>query len=52
MRLHARKRCEAHDPRTPYGDPRRSEHRAIRVGHILRPEYSRKLIRMITRVFR
>jgi hypothetical protein len=52
MRLHPRRRREARDPRKPYGDPRRSEHRAIRIGHILRPEYSKKLIRMITRVFR
>lgn len=30
----------------------RGEHRALRVGHGLRPEYSRKMLRMLTRVFR
>lgn len=38
----------------PYGEPKehRSEHRVLKIGHIFRPEYSRKLVRMITRVFR
>lgn len=51
MRSRFRRR-DAQEQGKPYGDPRRSEHRAIRIGHILRPEYSKKLIRMITRVFR
>ncbi len=39
--------------REPYGElPPRAEHRAVRTGHILHPQYGRKLLRMITRVFR
>lgn len=38
---------------TPYGDhPSRAEHRALRVGHVSRPPYPRKLARLITRVLR
>jgi len=52
MRSRFRRRRDVHDPHKPYGGSRRGEHRAIRIGHVLRPEYSKKLIRMITRVFR
>jgi hypothetical protein len=30
----------------------REEHRAVRTGHVLRPEYSKKLTRLLTRLFR
>jgi hypothetical protein len=53
MRRSAPTRRKSYGRHEPYGGKQtRSEHRALRVGHILRPEYSRKLVRMITRVFR
>lgn len=43
----------SYDRHAPYGGRLgRAEHRVLRVGHGVRPEYTRKLIRMITRVFR
>jgi hypothetical protein len=42
-----------HRPHRPYGDHAgRDEHRAVRIGHTLRPQYGRKLLRLITRLFR
>jgi hypothetical protein len=39
-------------PRALYGQQARAEHRAVASGHGQRPEYSRKMRRMITRLFR
>jgi hypothetical protein len=53
MRPRFRRQSTAHGRHEPYGDRAgRNEHRAVRTGHNLRPQYGRKLLRMITRLFR
>lgn len=38
--------------RDPYGLSGRGEHETLRVGHVIHPQWTRKLVRMVTRVFR
>jgi len=38
--------------RRGYGQERRAEHRVLVVGHGQRPQYSHKMLRMLTRLFR
>jgi hypothetical protein len=48
----ARRRGRGAAKHEPYGSRGKGEHRALRVGHLVRPEYSKKIVRVITRVFR